>query len=68
MKRYGVLGILLLSIWLAVLPSAGAAEDELQPMSLLLLSKTTQTTGGSGGSYSFTITAVTSWTATADAS
>lgn len=26
MKRYGVLGILLLSIWLAVLPSAGAAE------------------------------------------
>lgn len=68
MKRYGVLGLLLLSIWLTVLPSARAADDELQPMSLLLLSKTTQTTGGTGGSYSFAITAIASWTATADAS
>ncbi|MDO4317346.1 MAG: peptidoglycan DD-metalloendopeptidase family protein [Lachnospiraceae bacterium] len=69
MKRYGVFVVLLLSVWLTVVPSAKAEDDELQPMALLLsLSKTAQTTGGSGGSYSVTVTSPASWTATANVS
>ena len=65
-KRNVFWGLLLLLVLLA--PISVAQAEEVQPMAVLLLSKTTQTTGGSGGTYSFTVTTTASWTATADVS
>lgn len=67
-KNRVILQIVFLTLLVGMLPNASAADGIVQPRVALFLSKSEQMIDGAGGTYVVSVSASSSWTATANVS